>query len=458
MPHRHGSGWRGSVQVPGAGTMRQGGFATKAAAARWERDTAADLERGTWRDPLAGAITFQDWSKRWLMTRSTLKPGSREQESSIVTIHLIPAFGSVRLDELGPLAVETLISRLTETRAPKTVRNVHGVLHNVMALAVREGLIVSNPCAGTRLPEGERRKVMACLTEQQLAQLFDTVPPYWRPLLVTLAGTGLRWGEAVGLRAKYVDLLAGELSVRETLNPTATRWGTPKTKAGRRTIGLPAAVVDVLLPLVAGKEGDEPVFTMPDGSLIKHRWFNYTIWKPVCKTLGIVATIHDLRHSHVAILIANGEPLSAIKARVGHESINTTDKMYGYLLPRVERQLLRGLDRALGGSTMGDVAPGKQQMIELLTTHGDHVLGFDPADKRHLRCATCDVRLGSNDLFVEITDTGSCPHPRFSTDPAVREEWARQRAAERLEQPRLTLVENSARPPGVPGDLGTDPT
>jgi integrase len=224
------------------------------------------------------------------------------------------------------------------------------VLHNIMALAVREGLIPSNPCAGTRLPPGDRRKVMACLTEQQIGQLLDAAPAYWRPLLLTLAGTGLRWGEAVGLRVKYVDLMVPELSVRETLNPTAKRWGTPKTKAGRRTIGLPQAVVEVLLPLVAGKGGEEPVFTMPDGSLVLHRWFNYTVFKPAAKAIGVEATIHDLRHSHAALLIADGVPLSAIKTRLGHESIHTTDAVYGYLLPRVETSLLAGLDRALGGS------------------------------------------------------------------------------------------------------------
>lgn len=356
MPHRHGTGWRGAIRVAGV-PLRQGGFATRAAAARWERETRVAYEQGSYRDPHAGAVTFEDWSKLWLATRATLKTSSQEEEKSVVKNHLVPAFGKMRLDAVGPLVIETLISDLTRRKAPKTVRNVHGVLHNVMALAVREGLIPTNPCVGTRLPPGDRRKVMACLTEQQLGQLFDSVDPFWRPLLVLLAGTGLRWGEAVGLKVKYLDLLGGELTVRETLNPTASRWGTPKTKAGRRTIGIPATVVDALIPLVAGKDGDEPVFTMPDGSLIKHRWFNYTIWQPLCKQLGIKATPHDLRHSHAAILIANGTPLSAIKDRLGHESIHTTDGTYGFLLPRVETALLAGLDRALGGAQKAAEAP-----------------------------------------------------------------------------------------------------
>lgn len=349
MAHRHGTGWRGSVQVPGFGKLRQGGFATKAAAARWERDTATDLERGNYRDPDAGSMLFSEWVQEWQATRGVLEVRTREEDDSIVRTHLTPTFGRMRLDALTPLVVRQFASGLAERRAPKTVRNVHGVLHNVMALAVTAGKVPSNPCIGTKLPANERRKVMACLTEQQLSHLFACTPEWWRPLVVTLAGTGMRWGEATGLTVEHVDLMAPEIRIRQTLNPTATRYKpTPKTKAGRRHIGLPQAVVDVLLPLVAGKAGSEPVFTTEDGELVKHRLFNYSVWQPACKAAGSKATPHDLRHSHAALLIANGVPMPAISQRLGHASIKTTFDTYGYLLPRVEEELLKGLDRALG--------------------------------------------------------------------------------------------------------------
>lgn len=353
MAHRHGKGWRGSIQVPGVvAPFRKGGFRTQAAAERWERETAVEMARGTYRDPDAGAVSFEAWCERWLATHGTLKDSSQREEASVVKNHLVPTFGKVRLDQLGPLAVETLISSLMKTHAPKTVRNVHGVLHNVMKMALREGLIVSNPCEGTRLPEGERQKVMACLTEQEIERLIAATPEYWRALVTVLVGTGLRWGEAVGLKVKYVDLFTAELTVRETLNPTATAWGTPKTRAGRRTIGLPPVVIEALLPLVAGKSGDEPVFLTEDGELIKHKWFMVNIWEAAvtAASLDLRPTPHDLRHSHAALLIADGTPLSAIKVRLGHQSIQTTDDTYGYLLPRVEAELLAGLERALGGA------------------------------------------------------------------------------------------------------------
>ncbi len=360
MAHRHGKAWRGVVKVPGQlAPLRKGGFATKTAAIKWERETAADLERGVYRDPSAGAVTFEQWSREWTATRGVLGIRTRAEDASIVRTHLVPAFGHLRLDEIGPLTVRQFVSGLAGRRAPKTVRNVHGVLHNMMALAVAAGRIPSNPCQGTKLPDNERRKVMACLTEQQLQHLIGCLPEHWRPLVVTLAGTGLRWGEAVGLTVEHVDLLMPEIRVRQTLNPAATRYKpTPKTKAGRRNVGLPATVVDVLLPLVAGKAGTDPVFTDEQGELVRHRRFNYAVWQPACKAAGVKATPHDLRHSHAALLIANGVPMPAISQRLGHASIKTTFDTYGYLLPRVESELLAGLDRALTGPAAALALPG----------------------------------------------------------------------------------------------------
>lgn len=144
-----------------------------------------------------------------------------------------------------------------------------------MALAVEEGLLESNPCAGTRLPKNQRKKARSYLTEQQVAQIIDNVPDRHRPLVILLATSGLRWGEAVGLKAKHVHLLDRRLRVEETLNETGgvLSGGTPKSQASVRTVTLPARAVDVLLPLLAGKGGDDLVFTSAQGGPVRYRNF-----------------------------------------------------------------------------------------------------------------------------------------------------------------------------------------
>lgn len=357
MAHRHGKGWRGSVQVPGSlAPLRKGGFPTKAAAERWERDTAVDLARGSWRDPHAGAVLFGDWADEWLKARGSIKRSSAIAERAIVETHLRPVFGRVRLDMIGPLAVGQFVTALLEAgKAPKTVRNVHAVLYAIMQAAVMERppLIESNPCMGTRLPKNRRRKARSYLTEQQVEQIIAETPERWRPLVVLLATTGMRWGEAVGLKAKYVDLLGRRLRVEETLNEAAGElaWGTPKSEASVRTISLPARAVDVLLPLMAGRGGDDPVFTTSTGGLVRHRNFYSRCWVPTVRALGLVdpqPSIHDLRHAHAAMLVSRGVPMMAVKERLGHESIATTDKLYAFLAPSVDTQIIEALDGAFG--------------------------------------------------------------------------------------------------------------
>jgi len=354
VPHRHGKGWRGSVQVPGQNLpMRKGGFATKTAAERWERDTAVDLARGSYRDPDAGNVLFGVFADRWLESRRMLKRSSMVAEQSIVDTHLRSAFGSTRLDQIRPMAVGTLVSQLVQTRAAKTVRNVHAVLFGIMDAAVKDGLIITNPCVGTRLPKNRRRKARSYLTEQQVEQIIATVPEAHRPLVVLLATTGLRWGEAVGLRVKYVDLFARRLRVEETLNEAGGvhTFGAPKTEASVRMVTLPARAVDALVPLVAGKGGDELVFTTSGGLPVRHRNWYSRCWVPTVEALGLTdprPSIHDLRHAHAGMLVSRGVPMMAVKERLGHESIATTDKLYAFLAPSVDGQVIGALDEAFG--------------------------------------------------------------------------------------------------------------
>lgn len=265
----------------------------------------------------------------------------------------LAAFGRTRLDEIGPTSVRQLVSSLLATRAPKTVRNVHAVLFNIMALAVEEGLLEANPCAGTRLPKNQRKKARAYLTEQQVEQIIATVPAEQRPLVVLLATTGLRWGEAAGLKAKHVDLLGRRLRVEETLNETGgvLSWGTPKSEASVRTVTLPARAVDVLLPLLAGKGGDDLVFTAAQGGPVRHRNFYTRAWVPSMRALELTdpqPSVHDLRHAHASVLVSRGVPMMAVKERLGHESIATTDKLYAFLAPSVDDVVLAALDEAFG--------------------------------------------------------------------------------------------------------------
>lgn len=238
--------------------------------------------------------------------------------------------------------------------AAKTVRNRQGVLSSALARAVDEGVIPRNPALKVRIGRTERRE-MTVLTPSEVQVLLGRVAEHYRPLVMALYGTGLRLGEATALQVRDIHLEHAPATLT-----VARAWkrdgvlGAPKTKAGRRTISIPGPVVDVIAPLLADKKPDELVFTNTAGRRILQASL-HDLWQqwiadvvlvkgePVRRTprLGKVPRIHDLRHSHASVMIANGINLYDLRHRLGHESITTTADTYGHMLPEAQVQAER---------------------------------------------------------------------------------------------------------------------
>ena len=111
----------------------------------------ADLVRGQWIDPRGGQILFSDWVRTWSAARVVRESTTRTDDGRI-RAHLMPTFGTQQLRAITPITVRTWVAALCERRAPKTVRHCHALLSKILGDAVLEGLIVANPCQGTRMP------------------------------------------------------------------------------------------------------------------------------------------------------------------------------------------------------------------------------------------------------------------------------------------------------------------
>ncbi|MEI2715319.1 MAG: tyrosine-type recombinase/integrase [Nocardioides sp.] len=132
--------------------------------------------------------------------------------------------------------------------------------------------------------------------------------------------------------------------------------GYPKTPKSRRTVTIAPAVAAALTRLIDGRAPDDFVFTTRKGFPVHNGDFYRGVWRPLMKALaaeGIAPfRFHDLRHTHVAWLVAGGAPLPHIQARLGHESITTTIDTYGHLLPAGDELISGIIDTALTGGTI----------------------------------------------------------------------------------------------------------
>jgi integrase len=169
----------------------------------------------------------------------------------------------------------------------------------------------------------------------------------------------MRRGEILGLRWQDVDLDASTLRVRTSLEETkqGLRLKSPKTKAGRRSITLPAVTVEALrdhrreqseLRLALGIGGrSKMVFTRHDGELLRPRNFSKE-YRRASKAAGVDATFHSLRHSHASELLRKGIPIAVVSKRLGHSKISTTLDIYTHCLPNEQDQAAALMDAALG--------------------------------------------------------------------------------------------------------------
>jgi len=289
------------------GRRRSRTFDRRAEAKAWLAAEATDRARGHWVDPRGGALLFSAWAEQWLaarLVRATTLASDRARYAN----HLQPAFGDVPLGEITPLRVRAFIAELAGRRAPATVRHVHALLSQLLSDAVEEGLLLHNPCRRTTLPRSSPPP-QTFLSPDEIARLAGVIDPHYRELVITAAGTGLRWGELTGLSPAAVDLLHGRLYVDRTLvdiNGTLS-FGEPKTRGSRRVVSLSRTLVDAVTAQLTRATVDL-VFPSPEGEPLRRSNFYHRTWRPAVRAaeLDPAPRFHDLRHSHVAMLIAAG--------------------------------------------------------------------------------------------------------------------------------------------------------
>ena len=304
----------------------------------------------------AATPTVTEWCRTYVKSRSGITVGTVRDYEKIISGHIEPKpIGALPVDVIDEDHIAAWLRGQEQAGASgKSMRNRHGLLSAALNYAVRKKLRGDNPCEESRISE-TAKAAMTFLSHGEFAVLLAAMPSRWKPLTVTLAGTGMRFGEATALHVTNVHLDDDMPSVRVE---QAWKWtdgsddllGPPKSAKGRRTISLPPEVVSVLRPLIDGKKSGDLVFTRAEGGRVRNVDYREDGWVRALKRASLTKRprIHDLRHSHVAWLLSAGVPLPVVQARLGHESIRTTVDTYGHLLPDTQRAAADASSIALG--------------------------------------------------------------------------------------------------------------
>jgi integrase len=330
---------------------------------------------GTWTDPTHGKMTFAAWLEAWWETAADLRPSTRARDRSYFNSMVLPRFGTTPLAAIKQRDVQAWVADLRARGfAPATVVKAYQLLGRTMTAAVNADMIARSPCRAVRLPKVEREE-MRFLTPAEVARLAGVINSRYRALVLVGAYGGLRIGELAGLRRGRVDLLRGTVDVAEIVVEVRGQLytGPPKTRAGRRTVGLPRAVVEELAAHM-GPVGpaDAYVFTAERGGVLRTSNFRTKVWLPAVRAAGLEPLRpHDLRHTAVALWIAAGANPKEVAVRAGHTSVSFTLDRYGHLFEGHDAELRDRLDNMH--------AVGLQDATE------GSVLKFQPGPFRPLR-------------------------------------------------------------------------
>ena len=284
-------------------------------------------------------LRFDEASERWLASATaTLRPSTASTYSTHLRVHLSPRWGRRRLDSL---TVDDIARLIEEMRASGhkawTIRGVLVVASRTFDFARRRlDYPGANPVRDldrSERPASDARE-RRVLTRDELTAVLDAAPERHRALLRFAAQTGVRLGEALGLRWRDLDLDAGTATIAGQRDRTG-RHVEAKTKRSRRSIELPAELTRLLREhrlAAAHCAADDPVFATRTGAPFDHRAVQRGLHAGA-KLAGIAEphpTVHDLRHSHASFWIAAGGDLAELSSRLGHANPAITASVYAH--------------------------------------------------------------------------------------------------------------------------------
>ncbi|MBE6560543.1 MAG: site-specific integrase [Ruminococcaceae bacterium] len=304
-------------------------------------------------------VTVAAWLDTWLTEYAapSLKPLSLSAYESRIGSHIKPALGKIRLADLNPTQIQTFYNSLTREKSlsPKTVKNVHGILHKCLSQAVKLRYIGFNPCDICELPRMERREIKP-LTEREICAFLAELRAgeEFSALFTVALFTGMREGEICGLAWNAVDFRAGTITVRQQLQKEKKKGGChyiAATKNDRtRTITAAPYVMGILREIFAEQKKQHLacglawrnewnlVFTRPDGSFIppqtalKH-------FKKIAERIGRPdARFHDLRHTYAVTALQEGDSVKTVQENLGHSTASFTLDVYGHVSEKMKAE------------------------------------------------------------------------------------------------------------------------
>lgn len=365
-----GKRYRVRFRTPEGRQTDKRGFRTKKEAEAFANTVEVKKLTGSYVSHSAGRVTVGDLGPDWVeRQKAHMKASGHRSYDSAWRIHVEPRWGDVPIGDIRFSTVQSWVAELTEKRGPVIVQTAHSVLSRILEDAVRDNRLSVNPAKGVKLPR-RVKKPNAYLTHAQVHQLASEAGRY-KSLILLLSYTGLRWGEAAGLRVSDIDFLRRRVTVHQNAVQVGTETVVGTLKSHKhRSVPLPVFVADELSKTCRGKERDDLLWPSRTGGHLgppstNDSWLSGAVGR--CQKVADEArakekeggkepttpvfprvTAHDLRHTAASLAISAGANVKAVQRMLGHASAAMTLDVYADLFDDDLDTVADRLDESVG--------------------------------------------------------------------------------------------------------------
>ena len=306
----------------------------------------SDHSRGTLAEP--DKVTVGEWVQRWLEQHTPRWAATtRAGHETGIQRYILPELGHIRLQALKNTHLKSFYAGMAKKVGPATQRRVHSILHSALNEAERDDLITRNPARVVKPAQARAVKVniKEVWTGEELTRFLMVVrPTRWGALLEFILATGVRRGEACGLRWENVNLEKSRAYIVESLVRVKGKVevSTPKTQKSVRALVLAPQLVTLLEGHRAEQEANKRtaqaerlpwketgyVFANTQGGPLRPD--NIKRYKDrFCEEAGVKRIrIHDMRHTYASLMLRKRVPLEVVSEMLGHSRPSFTADVY----------------------------------------------------------------------------------------------------------------------------------
>lgn len=321
------------------------GFKTQKEAKKAERELLLSVEENGFTDHTSKP-TFKEVANLWLESyETTVKPTTYQNTRKYLNILIKDYFSDIRIESISVSMMQQIVLKLSKRYTAYSL--YLSVVNRVFKFAMSLGIVQANPVDRIIRPKQQPPKSeKIALTKEELNQFLTLAKEHARPVLYaawhTLAYTGLRKGELLGLEWSDIDLDNKVISVQHNLVMVNGKYRiqSPKTRKSIRKITIDDITASVLkswkleqkkLFFKNGVKNSNIVFSGSSGEYLDKSHFRVSL-KKFLKRYDLPAiTVHGLRHTHASLLFEAGVEPKTISDRLGHANIQTTLDMYTHL-------------------------------------------------------------------------------------------------------------------------------